>query len=169
MKQTSLIWFLVVMFLLATRATSYETNITPLDNLLYQVGRCESGNNQNVRPGDNGLAHGKFQFHTGTFKWMEKKSGMSGLDINSERDQTRLARWAFEHGHCSHWTCYKKVKVQNDFWKQNHRVKHLAKAHKTDKHIALLLKDNPEKVSGNLLVWAKPNPEKRDLLKISFI
>ena len=73
MKKTPLICFLVIMFLLVTRAISYEANITPLDNLLFQVGLCESGNNQNVRPGDNGQAHGKFQFHKGNGKEMGRK------------------------------------------------------------------------------------------------
>jgi hypothetical protein len=169
MKKTPLIWVLVIMFLVVARSIAWEVNVTPLDNLIYQVGRCESGNNQNVRPGDNGMAHGRFQFHTKTFNWLKGKAGMPELNIKSERDQEILTRWAFQNGYSSHWTCYHKVKTYNTLWRQNHRVKYLAKVHKPSKHITLLLKDNPEKASDNLMILAKSNPETRDVLKVSFL
>lgn len=97
--------------------------ITPFEKVRHQVGWHESRNNHNVRPGDNGLAHGKYQFHKRTFDWFKGMAGMSDLDIARERDQEILFKWAIENGYSRHWTCIRDGRVKSPFKVKHEHIK----------------------------------------------
>jgi hypothetical protein len=114
-----LLCLLTVVIVLGFTNKSFTSDIpiSKLDLIVHQVGYCESRNNQNVRPGDNGKAHGRFQFHKPTFNSMKKEYGKVELSINSARDQEELFRWAIEKGYGKHWTCYKSTEHLRHFTK----------------------------------------------------
>ena len=70
------------------------------------VAKCESGINQNVRDGDNGLARGIFQYHQPTWIQFSKQIGKE-MDRNFVQDQVDLTAWVFSKGYQHHWTCFK--------------------------------------------------------------
>ena len=107
-------FFLVVLMVSIFTVKSFPIgtdSITPFEKLRYQVGYHESRNNHNVKPGDNGLAFGKYQFHKRTFNWMKGMAGMNDLDIAYEKDQETLFKWAIENGYGRHWSCIKDGRV----------------------------------------------------------
>lgn len=107
------VFLLIVPMLLLFTVKALPMDAVKIDSfeiLKYQVGRCESGNNHKVKPGDDGKAIGKFQFHVPTFEWMKGLAGLPELKITSEQDQEILFKWAIENGYGRHWTCYRDLK-----------------------------------------------------------
>jgi len=105
--------FLLVLVCLLISAKSFPSDIpfTPLEKTVYRIGYCESRNNHNVRPGDNGLAVGKYQFHKRTFSSFAREAGRPELKRESLPDQEWLVRWAVQRGYGSSWTCYPHKKT----------------------------------------------------------
>lgn len=97
--------------------------MTPLEKLRHQVGWYESRNNHNVRPGDNGLALGKYQFHKRTFNWMKGMAGMPNLDIACEEDQKILFDWAQLNGYGRHWSPIRDGRVKSPFKMKHEHVR----------------------------------------------
>jgi hypothetical protein len=124
--------------------------MTPFEKLRYQVGWYESRNNHNVRPGDNGLAHGKYQFHVKTFNWMKTMFGRPELDIRVEKHQDELFRLAAEKGYGRHWTCIRDGRVKYPFKVKHEHIKPVVKyvgaysKHKEDKVPDILSPATPE-------------------------
>lgn len=70
---------------------------------LLRVMKCESSGNQKAI-GDNGKAHGIFQFHKPTWDRFTKEMGET-LDRESAHDQAKVAAYAFSKGYSNHWSC----------------------------------------------------------------
>jgi len=104
---------IVLVLMLGGTASPLETvPWTKFEKIRHQVGWYESRNNHNVKPGDNGLAFGKYQFHKRTFNWVKGLAGMPDLNIAIEKDQEILLKWAIENGYGRHWSCIKDGRVK---------------------------------------------------------
>jgi hypothetical protein len=77
--------------------------------LAVDIAICESQLRVDVY-GDNGLAHGVFQFHEATFNLFAKQYGLTNASYWDTSDNVQLAMIAIGRGRGSHWTCYAKVK-----------------------------------------------------------
>lgn len=49
------------------------------------------------------------QFRPSTWEWMQKKSGMVWLDIDSPTDQVHMLEWALRNNLGSHWATHKRA------------------------------------------------------------
>lgn len=84
-------------------ATEYHVD----SSQLIAVMKCESGGKQTA-VGDNGAAHGIFQFHAQTFLSFAERMGEK-LDRESAVDQSKMAAWAWANKLQSHWSCAKSL------------------------------------------------------------
>jgi hypothetical protein len=73
---------------------------------LKKIASCES-NLGKIKTGDKGLAHGLYQYHTGTWLKAEKLIG-EDLDINNIHDQAKMTAflWAKYPSWKTQWTTY---------------------------------------------------------------
>ena len=129
MKKLLLVLVLGVV-LISAKSFPSDVPFSLLEKTVYQIGYCESRNNHNVKPGDNGLAVGKYQFHKKTFQSFAKEAGRPELKRELLKDQEWLVRWAVQRGYGKSWTCYPhkkthqiiKVKYQGVFSKHKPKI-----------------------------------------------
>ena len=88
------------------RAAALGHGVDP--DVMLNVARCESGPDIDVNAiGDGGLALGPFQFHTKSFMWLSRISGL-GYELRDVADveaQADVAAWAFANGWAHLWSC----------------------------------------------------------------
>ena len=80
-------------------------------NLVIDILACESSGKYDA-VGDDGISYGIAQFRKETFYEFAALAGFIHFQYKNPIHQLRVMNWALDHGYGRRWTCYRKLKEE---------------------------------------------------------